>query len=121
MYILGRKQCTVELKRGTIPSEARNAGDRKELQMADTATAAKNPMKTAKVDFTVKGIDDKAVKEYFEGKKVKVTKKGAGWIAEYTARGAAKNDIKKRLDVMTRDNGSYTITGFETKNLEPKK
>lgn len=82
------------------------------------ATAPKNPMKRAVVTAKFKGIKDEAIKAYFEGKKVGASKVGANWVFEYTARGAAKNDIKKRLDTLTRDAGEFEIVEFQVTNLE---
>ncbi len=88
--------------------------------MADKTTPS-NPLKEAVVTVKFKGIKDEAVAEYFEGKKIVAKRMGPlTWTFTYKARGAAKNDVKKRLDTLTRENGSFEITGSEVTNLEPK-
>ena len=84
------------------------------------ATAPKNPMKRAEVTAKFTGIKDEAIKAYFDGKKVTASKDGANWKFSYTARGAAKNDIKKRLDTLTREGGKFEIVDFTVTNLEKK-
>lgn len=84
------------------------------------ATTPKNPMKTAIVTAKFEGIKDETIKAYFEGKKVAASKNGANWVFSYTARGAAKNDIKKRLDTVTRNEGKFEIVDFTVENLEKK-
>ncbi len=89
--------------------------------MADKVTTPTNPMKEAVITVKFTGVKDEDVKAYFEGKKIVSKMNGKGlWTFTYKARGAAKNDIKKRLDTLTRETGSFEITTAIVTNLEPK-
>ena len=92
----------------------------KAAEKTEATETPRNPMKEATVTAKITGVSDADIKAYFEGKKVSATKKGQNYVFKYTARGAAKNDIVKRLQVLTRDAGEFEVVEFANKNLDAK-
>ena len=90
--------------------------------MATAETAPKNPMRIATLKVKVTGATPKEVQEYFGKGKVECTKKGNEFVLRYTARGAAPNDIRKRLSTFTNKHEGAEVeeVEFGTENIDPE-
>ncbi len=76
--------------------------------MSEKEAAFKTPVRTAQAVYSIKGVKPKVVEEYFGSRKVDCEVKGQRnsglYILSYTARGAARQDIERRLTTFAKQN-----------------
>ena len=84
------------------------------MAKTETATKPTNPVRTATVVATVKGNAEilKALDERFASGKVGYARKGNVVTMSYTGRGAAKQDVVRRLETFGNkfDGFAYEVT-----------